>query len=235
MPDPEKPVALVTGTSRGIGRFLSEHLARQGMQVIGCSRDPADGGIANYRHFAADVTDEAAVREMIHAVRRQFGRLDILINNAGIAAMNHFMLMPTETARRLLEVNALGTFIVTREAARLMQKNRYGRIVNMSSVAVPMRIDGEAMYAASKSAVVSFTQIIARELASFRITCNVLALPPIETDLLRGVAREKIDQIVGQLAIKRLGRFEDVAHVVDFLISPASDYVTGQTICLGGV
>ena len=231
----EPAVALVTGTSRGIGRFLATHLAQKGIQVIGCSRENGvDLGIPNYQHFAANVTDEKAVQQMIHAIRKQFGRLDILINNAGIASMNHFMLMPTETARQLLEVNVLGTFIVTREAARLMQKNRYGRIVNLSSVAVPMQIEGEALYAASKNAVVSFTQIIARELASFRITCNVMALPPIETDLIRGVAKEKIQQIVDRLAIKRLGTFEDVAHVMDFLVSPFSDYVTGQTIGLGG-
>lgn len=232
----EPEVALVTGTSRGIGRALTAHLAQKGMRVAGCSRKGGvELGLPNYRHFTADVTDEKAVQQMLHAIRTEFGRLDILVNNAGVAAMNHFLLMPTETARRLLEVNALGTFIVTREAARLMQKNRYGRIVNMSSVAVPMRIEGEAMYAASKAAVVSFTQIIARELASFNITCNVLSLPPIETDLIRGVAKEKIQQIVDRLAIKRLGRFEDVAHAVDFLVSPSSDYVTGQTLCLGGV
>jgi len=232
----EPEVALVTGTSRGIGRALATHLAQKGMRVIGCSRENGgDLGLPNYQHFSADVTDEKAIQQMIHAIRKQFGRLDILINNAGVAAMNHFLLMPTDTARRLLEVNVLGTFIVTREAARLMQKNQYGRIVNLGSVAVPMRIDGEAMYAASKAAVVSFTQIIARELASFNITCNVLSLPPIETDLIRGVSQEKIDQIVDRLAIKRLGRFEDVVHVVDFLVSPSADYVTGQTLCLGGV
>lgn len=231
----EPPVALVTGTSRGIGRFLAGHLAGKGMRVVGCSRQDGAGlDLPNYQHFVADVTDEKSVQQMIHAVRNQFGRLDILINNAGVAAMNHFLLMPTDTARRLLEVNVLGTFIVTREAARLMQKNKYGRIVNLGSVAVPMKIEGEAMYAASKSAVVSFTQIIARELAPFNITCNVMSLPPIETDLIKGVAKEKITRIVNQMAIKRLGRFEDVAHVVDFLTSPSCDYVTGQNICLGG-
>ena len=231
----EPAVALVTGTSRGIGSFLAAHLAQKGLRVVGCSRENSVNlNLSNYQHFTADVTQEEAVQGMIHSIRKQFGRLDILINNAGIASMNHFMLMPTETARRLLEVNVLGTFIVTRAAARLMQKNRYGRIVNLSSVAVPMQIEGEAMYAASKSAVVNFTQIIARELASFQITCNVMALPPIETDLIRGIAKEKIRAIVDRLAIKRLGTFEDVAHVMDFLISPSSDYVTGQTICLGG-
>ncbi len=231
----EPPVALVTGTSRGIGRFLAGHLAGKGLRVVGCSRgNSVDLGLPNYQHFEADVTDEKAVQQMIHSIRNQFGRLDVLINNAGIAAMNHVLLTPTDTARRLLEVNVLGTFVVTREAARLMQKNKYGRIVNLGSVAVPMKIEGEALYAASKSAVVSFTQIIARELAPFNITCNIMSLPPIETDLIKGVAREKITEIVNRMAIKRLGRFEDVAHLMDFLISPSSDYVTGQNICLGG-
>lgn len=227
-------VVLVTGTSRGIGQHLARRFAERGERVIGCSRGPATLDLAGYEHFALDVTDEAAVRKMIHAIRKAHGRLDVLINNAGVAAMNHVLLTPTETARRLLEVNVLGTFVVCREAARLMQKHRYGRIVNVGSVAVPMQIEGEAMYAASKSAVVSLSTILARELAPFNITCNVVAMPPIKTDLIHGVPEEKIMQIVQRLAIKRMGRVEDVAHVVDFFTDPASDYVTGQVLYLGG-
>ncbi len=228
-------VALVTGTSRGIGKFLASHFTKQGKVVMGCSRKKTVLDLPHYQHFELDVTDEKAVRQMIQTIRKTYGRLDILVNNAGVAAMNHVLLMPTETARRLLEVNILGTFVVSREAARLMQKNQYGRIVNMGSVAVPMRIDGEAIYAASKSAVVSFSQIMAREVAPFHITCNVVAMPPIKTDLIDGVPEEKIAGIVNRLAIPRMGRFEDVANVVDFFVHPASDYVTGQTIYLGGV
>jgi 3-oxoacyl-[acyl-carrier protein] reductase len=116
-----------------------------------------------------------------------------------------------------------------------MQRRHYGRIVNLSTVAVPMRLEGEAVYAASKSAVVTFSQILARELADFGITCNVVAPTPIETDLIRGVRQEKIDAIVNRLAIKRLGRFEDVANVIDFFVKPESDYITGQVLYLGGV
>lgn len=229
-----KEIVLITGTSRGIGRFLAAHFAKRGHVVIGCSRGKATIDLPRYHHFIVDVVDDAAVRQMVQVIRKTYGRLEIVINNAGVAAMNHVLLMPTDAARRLLEVNVLGTFVVCREAARLMQKNRYGRIVNVGSVAVPMRIEGEALYAASKSAVVSFSEILARELAPFNITCNVVAMPPIKTELIRGVPEEKIARIVERLAVKRLGRFEDVANVVDFFVSRASEYVTGQTVYLGG-
>jgi 3-oxoacyl-[acyl-carrier protein] reductase len=115
-----------------------------------------------------------------------------------------------------------------------MQKHRYGRIINFSTVAVPMHLEGEAIYAASKSAIVTFTKVLARELSDFGITCNVVGPAPIETDLIRGVPSEKMNSLINRLAIKRLGRFEDVANVIDFFIRPESDGVTGQVIYLGG-
>jgi len=229
-----KEVVLITGTSRGIGRYLAQHFLDRGDWVMGCARTEAKLVSPRYQHFILDVTDEIAVRKMIQAIRRTRNRLDVLINNAGTASMNHTLLMPTDTARRILELNVLGTFIVCREAARLMQRRRYGRIINIGSVAVPMKIEGEAVYAASKNAVVSFTEILARELAPFNITCNVAGPSPIETDLIRNIPKEKITRLVHRLAVKRLGRFEDVANVVDFFSSRASDFVTGQTIYLGG-
>ena len=122
-----------------------------------------------------------------------------------------------------------------REAAKLMRRRHYGRIVNISTIAVPMCLEGESIYAASKSAVVTFSRILARELADSGITCNLVAPTPIDTDLIRGVPEEKIDSIVDRLAIKRLGRVEDVANVIDFFVRPESDYITGQVIHLGGM
>jgi 3-oxoacyl-[acyl-carrier protein] reductase len=159
----------------------------------------------------------------------------VLICNAGIASMNHFLLMPEQMATAILNTNLKGTFLACRESAKLMQKRRYGRIVTFSTVAVPMQLDGEALYAASKSGIEAFTRIIARELAPFGVTCNVVGPSPIETDLIRSVPKEKIDRILDRLTIKRLGNFEDVAQVIDFFIDPASDYITGQTIYLGGI
>lgn len=227
-------IVLITGTSRGLGRSLAEYFCKRGDRVIGCSREKIKWDLPHYEHFVLDVTDENKVREMVQAIRKKHHRLDILVNNAGVAFMNHSLLMPTATARKILEVNLIGTFIVCREAARLMQRGRYGRIINIGSVAVPLKIEGEALYAASKSAIVSFTEILARELAPFNITCNVVGPGPIETDLIKGVPKEKISQLVKRLAIKRLCRFEDVANAVAFFAARESDYVTGQTLYLGG-
>ncbi len=230
----EREVVLITGSRKGIGRFLVEHFVKKGVIVEGCSRKPVDWNLSDYTHHIADVADEIQVKEMFSSIRKRHGRLDIAINNAGVATMNHFMLMPGATAKKIIETNLNGTFLICRESAKLMKKNGYGRIVNLSTIAVPMRLEGEAIYAASKSAVITFTQIIAREVAAFGITCNVVGPTPIETDLIRGVPSEKIERLVDNLAIKRLGRFEDVANVIDFFVRPESESVTGQVIYLGG-
>lgn len=232
---PAAEIVLITGTRKGIGRYLAEHFLKKGALVEGCSRTDPDWEQQNYVHHRVDVTDENQVKAMLSSIQKRHGRLDILVNNAGIAAMNHTLLTPIGTVDRLLSTNFKGTFLLCREAAKLMQRRRYGRIVNLGTVAVPFQLEGEAVYAASKSAVVTFSQVLARELAGYGITCNVVGPTPIETDLIRGVPKEKIDLIVNRLAIKRLGRFEDVANVVDFFVKPESDYITGQVIYLGGV
>ncbi len=231
----ESEVVLITGTRKGIGQFLAKHFVQKGASVVGCSRKPVDWQLENYEHYIADVADESQVKVMLSAIRNRYGRLDIVINNAGVAAMNHVLLTPMATVERVIRTNFYGTFLVCRESAKLMMKRRCGRIVNISTVAVPLQLEGEAVYAASKSAIESFTQILARELSEFGITCNVVALPPIGTDLIRSVPKDKMDRVINSLAIKRMGQFEDVANVIDFFVKPESDYVTGQTIYLGGV
>jgi 3-oxoacyl-[acyl-carrier protein] reductase len=228
-------VVLITGTRKGMGRYLAEHFVRRGAMVEGCSRTMPEWELENYTHHCLDVADETRVKAMFSSIRKRHARLDILINNAGVASMNHILLTPVATVDRIMATNFRGVFLMCREAAKLMQRRRYGRIVNISTIAVPLRLEGEAIYAASKSAVVTFSRVLARELADSGITCNVVAPTPIETDLIRGVPREKIDAIVDRLAIKRLGRFEDVANVIDFFVKPESDYITGQVVCLGGV
>lgn len=230
-----REVVLITGTRKGIGRYLAEHFVRKGAVVEGCSRNPPDWELENYMHHITGVADEKEVRAMLASIRERHGRLDIVINSAGIASMNHTLLMPVDTVDRIMATNFRGTFLVCRESAKLMRKRGYGRIVNISTVAVPMQLEGEAIYAASKNAIVTFTQILARELAGFGITCNVVGPTPIETDLIRAVPRVKIDRVMNRLAIKRLGRFEDVANVIDFFVRPESDYITGQMIYLGGL
>ena len=234
--NPEQPVALVTGARKGIGRFLAEHLLKQGYRVFGCSRKPADWSSEGVTHFECDVTNEPQVKAMLRSVSQETGgRLDVLLNNAGAASMNHVLLMPIESVNKMMGTNVLGTWLVSREAAKLMQKRRSGRIVNFSSIAVPMRLSGQAVYAASKGAVESLSQVMAREVAEFGITVNVVGPTPIATDMTRGVPQETMDKLVAQFPIKRLGTMEEVANVVDFFLRSESSAITGQVIYLGGV
>jgi len=229
------PVTLITGTRKGIGRFLAEHYLARGHLVYGCSRGEPDWSADGYTHFIADVADEKQVKGIFADIRRQQGRLDNLINNAGIASMNHSLLTPLSTVRKVLETNVVGCFLFCREAAKLMKKNDYGRIVNFSTVAVPLKLEGEAAYVASKAAVEGLTNVLSREFAGMGVTVNTIGPVPIETDLIRSVPEDKIQDIVKRQTIERLGRFEDVANVADFFLQPESDFITGQHIYLGGL
>lgn len=231
---PKDSVLLITGTSRGIGRGLAEHYLAHGHIVVGCSRKESDLQHDNYRHHCLDVNDEAKAKAMFSAIHREFGRLDGLINNAGIASMNHALLTPVDTVRRILETNFVGTFLMAREASRLMMKRRFGRIVNMATIATPLRLEGESIYAASKAAVVSYTQVLAKEVAPYGVTVNAVGPNPILTDLIAGVPQEKMDRLIQSLPLKRYGELRDVINVIDFFLRPESDNITGQVIYLGG-
>lgn len=226
---------LITGTRKGIGRYLVEYYIEQGFRIFGCSREAAPYTFDAYTHFCLDVADESPVREMFAAIRKECGGLDILINNAGIASMNHVLTTPMQTVHRILSTNVAGTFLFCREAARLMMKSRCGRIVNFATVATPLKLHGEAVYACSKAAIVNLTEILARELGSYGITVNAVGPTPTKTDLIRSVPKNKIDDLLSRQAIGRFGEFRDISNVIDFFIQPESDFVTGQVLYLGGV
>lgn len=228
-------VILITGTSRGIGRGLAEHFLEAGDTVCGCSRSPASLTHPRYEHFELEIADEKAVVAMVREVVRRHGRIDALLNNAGIAAMNHALLTPASVAQQIMATNFHGTFLFCREAAKAMVRAKAGRIVNFTTVATPLRLEGEALYAASKAAVESFTQVLARELGATGVTVNAVGPTPVPTDLIKNVPAAKMEALLGRQAIRRLGTVADVVNVVEFFISPCSEFVTGQVLYLGGV
>lgn len=226
---------LITGTRKGIGRYLAEYYVGKGFQVIGCSRGQHENELENYTHFCLDVFDENKVKRMFSEIRERYNRLDVLINNAGIASMNHILLTPLKTVQEILNTNFVGTFLFCREAAKLMKKNNHGRIVNFATAATPLKLEGEAIYASSKAAIITLTQILGRELADFGITVNAVGPTLVNTDLIRSVSRDKLENVIKRHAIRRYGEFRDISNVIDFFIQPESDFITGQVIFLGGI
>lgn len=231
----DQPIIAITGTSKGIGKYLAQRYLACGHLVFGCSRSEPGWQAANYHHYCLDICDETKVKAMFADIRRAHGRLDILINNAGIASMNHALLTPLRTVENILHTNVIGTFLFCREAAKLMQRTRRGRIVNFATVATPLKLEGEAIYAASKAAVLNLTQILAREFAPSGITVNAVGPGPVKTDLIGSVPANKLESLLQRQAIHRFGEFSDISNVIDFFIRPESDFVTGQVIFLGGV
>lgn len=226
---------LITGTTRGLGKAMADHFLALGDTVIGCGRTEQTITHLQYQHHLLDITSAEAVADFFFTLRHDHKHLDILINNAGIAKMNAFVMTPLESVQQVFAVNVNGTFLFCQKAIGLLRKSPHPRIINMSTVAVPLRLEGEAIYAASKSAVETLTRIIAKELGGFHITCNAIGPSPIATDLIKGVGRDKIADLVRQQAIKRMATVDDVLHLVDFLSQPASSMITGQVIYLGGI
>jgi 3-oxoacyl-[acyl-carrier protein] reductase len=225
---------LITGTSRGIGREVAEHFLQLGDHVIGCARSDRTLDHPNYQHFVVDLSQQNEIAGMMSAIRRRRYPLDVLINNAGIASMGPAALQPPGTSRKMVEVNLCSLIHVTHDVLRLLRSGNGPRIINLTSVAVPLRLEGEAVYSATKAAVEQWTRVMAKELGPLGITVNALGPAPIETDLLRGVAREKLDELVAKQAIPRWSTVADVVHAIEFFLHPNSDMITGQILYLGG-
>ena len=225
---------LITGTSRGLGLALATHLAARGHMVIGCARSANEVPLKNYDHLVADVTDAAEVDRLFHDVRARWGGLDAVINNAGWGRMLPIALTPVDTVRKIMDANFLSTFMVTRAALRLLRRSPAGRIVNLSSIAVPLRLEGEAVYAAAKSAVETFTRVTAKEVGAWGITCNAVGPSPVRTRLLEGVPEQKLQALIDRQAIHEWASVDDVANVVEFFLRPDSRMITGQVVYLGG-
>lgn len=225
---------VVTGTSRGIGRGVTEHFLARGYRVAGCSRGLATLTADGYQHAQVDVGDEEAVRAWIKSVRRTWGHIDVLVSSAALAPAN-LLMMTTSGAvlEELLRTNIAGTYYVCREAAATMTLQRAGRIITMSSMAAALLDEGTSAYAASKSAVVTMTKVLAKELAPLGITCNTIAPSMVETGALEALGEAVVARARERLTLKRTVSIEEICHLVAFLAAPESACITGQVIHMG--
>ncbi|RME32447.1 MAG: 3-oxoacyl-[acyl-carrier-protein] reductase, partial [Deltaproteobacteria bacterium] len=231
---PAGKVALVTGASRGIGRAIALELARQGADIVaaGRDRDALEGVAADIRALqrevevvTGDVSDAAAVDAMVRGGADRFGRIDILVNNAGLTRDGLLLRMKDEDWDVVLNANLKGAFMLTRAVAKLMTKQRYGRIVNISSVVGEMGNPGQANYCASKAGLIGLTKSNARELARRNITVNAVTPGFIETAMTEAMTDKAREEMSGQIPLGRLGTPEDVAAAVSFLASEAAGYI----------
>jgi 3-oxoacyl-[acyl-carrier protein] reductase len=234
-------VALVTGASRGIGAAIAQELAQRGGVVIGTAtteEGAAKVGAALAAHggrgVKLDVTDGAAAAACIDAIVKQHGGLQILVNNAGITRDMLAMRLKDEDWDAVLDTNLKAVFRMSRAVLRTMMKQRYGRIVNITSVVGAAGNPGQANYAAAKAGVAGLTRALARELGSRAITVNCVAPGFIETDMTAALPEEQQKALLGQIALGHLGRPADVAHAVAYLASPQAGYVTGQELHVNG-
>jgi 3-oxoacyl-[acyl-carrier protein] reductase len=240
----ESRVALVTGASRGIGRAVALALAGAGSDVaINCAgrieaAEEVAGEIRSIGRRAlvvkANVADPAEVNEMVKTVLSELGRLDILVNNAGITRDNLVMRMSEDDWDSVISVNLKGSFNCARAVTRSMLKARYGRIVNISSVVGISGNAGQANYASSKAGLIGFSKTLAKELGSRNITVNVVAPGFIETDMTSAMPDDLKKSMSDKISLGRLGKPEDVAAAVVFLVSEQASYITGQVLAVDG-
>ena len=236
-------VALVTGASRGIGRAIAVGLAACGATVAGVARslDGLQGTLQAIRDsggtaegFAVDVSKSEEVQRVVEEVETKFGRIHILVNNAGITRDGLVLRMEDSAWDDVIDTNLKGTFLFCRAVGACMIRARYGRIINISSVSGLMGNPGQANYSASKAGVIGFSKTVARELASRNITVNVVAPGFITTDMTDVLPDKVKTEVKERVPLRRLGTPEDIADLVRYLASPGASYLTGQVIAVDG-
>lgn len=234
--DKIKLVMLITGTSKGVGNYLANYYLDKGFIVIGCSRSECDIINDNYTHIIADLSNEDEILNIFKIVRKNFKRLDFLINNAVVNPTDlNIALVPYKRIEHSFKVNVFAPILFCREALKIMSRNKFGRIINIGSMATKHEVPGTSLYTTTKSALIPFTRILSKEVYSLGITANVLSISAIKTDLSKNVKSSKLNEVLNKNAIKKYGDLSDVSNSIDYLIKEKSNAVTGQVIYLGGV
>ena len=228
-------IALVTGATRGVGRIIAEHFLDGGAEVIGFARGEGSLERNTYRHLQVDLADPAAIQKAFLSLHGQVASIDIVVNNAAVLTSQYAMIMPPAAAQAMVNVNLLAPFIVSREAAKFMRKKKWGRIINIGSMAASLEPIGDSVYAATKAGLSTLANVMAKEFGPMNVTCNTLGITAIDSDMLAQLPRDKIEAIIAGLPVPRFAEAADILNVVDFFAAEASGYVTAQTVFLGGV
>jgi len=227
---------LITGTSKGIGNFLKNYYLDKGCFVIGCSRSKDHTDHKSYKHFPIDLAIENEILSMFKWIRKEHGRLDVVINNAAVnPAISFAALIPTKVLAEAYAINFIAPTIINREAIKLMGKKKFGRIINMGSMAAKHEVAGETVYTSNKAALSAYSRVLAKEVYKLGISVNVVAPSAIKTDLSNKINQEALAEVLKRNAIPEYGVFEDVSNTIDWLIKEESNAITGQIIYLGGV
>lgn len=231
-----KHVVIISGSSRGIGKFLAGHFLSEGYVVHGCSRGSSAITHENYFHETLDIADENKVTSWVRKIGRSGNGVRILICNAGSVQVQS-LLMGTSGKQNneITSTNISGTFYLCREVAKIMVRQKFGRIVTFSSIAAAFHDRGSALYAASKKAVEEMTKVLSKELAPYNIYCNCIAPGYVETPAVEGLGNDFREQVISRQIINRPLHYEEIAYAVDFLISEKNTFVSGQVISLGFV
>jgi len=237
-------VALVTGSSRGIGKAVALDLARKGARVAlnyATNDEAARDTLTELRRqspgsglFKADVSSLEQVQEMIRQVTEQMGRIDIMVNNAAITRDKLLAMMPEKDWDAVVNVNLKGVYNCAKVVLRPMIQQRWGRIVNMTSLSAILGLGGQANYAASKGGIIGFTKSLCKEVARFNITVNAVCPGIIDTDMTRRMPKAKLENFLKFIPMEKFGQPEDVAEAVSFLTSERARYITGQVLCVDG-
>ena len=227
--------ALVTGSRRGVGRMIAEHILRNDGHVLGFALGESTISHPNYHHFQVDIGDPASVQDGFAALKSLTRVVHIVVNNAAVLTSQYAMIMPPAQAQAMFNVNLMGAFMVSREASKLMRRDKWGRIINIGSMAVSLEPIGDSVYAACKAGATTLANVMAKELAPLNITCNTLSITAIKTDMLSQLPVNKVDTVIAGLPIPRYAEADDIFNILDFLASERSSYITAQTIYMGGV
>lgn len=223
---------IVTGASQGLGHSIAERLVEKGEEVLGLARN-INGMIVE--SIKCDVSDYSSVKNASREVKRMKKPVKAFINVAGVASMNMAVTTDQSTVQKLIQTNLMGTIYCCQLFAPLMIRQKYGSFINFSTIAVPLALKGESVYAASKAGVESFSRTFAREMADFNVRVNCIAPGPIKTDLLRGITDSQIEKIISQQIIPKQFQKSDVCDLVELLIDEKAASLSGHVLNIGGV